>query len=358
MIIDKVSSVRLSMLRFPLIVGVVFIHTYGNEVVLSNSTMGVTSTSYLIDFIRNLFSEGIARIAVPLFFLLSGYFFFLNFYYSAENYSKKVKSRISTLLIPFLFWNAFTLLLLALAQYLPATQPFFSEKSDPISTFGVFDYLNAIFGLNRSPISYQFWFIRDLIVMSLLAPAIYLILKKVPRIFFLVIFTLWFFKLWPIYVPSVAAFAFFYAGAYFAHTNISLFTLDRFGFLLTVFYLGILLVDTMTKDYMLNSYIHNIGILLGIVSMLFVSKFIVGLNVARNALLWAGGCSFFVFAVHEPMLRVVQKISYKVLAPSTDMAVLSLYFLIPTLVIISSMLLYVSIKSIAPKFLQLISGGR
>lgn len=357
--IDKMSSERLAILRFPLIVGVVFIHAYGNEVVIfSNNPEGIIYTSNLIDFIRNLVSEGIARVAVPLFFLLSGYFFFLGFNYSIENYSKKVKSRISTLLIPFLFWNIFTLLLLAFAQFLPATQAFFSGKSDPISSFGVFDYVNAILGLNRSPISYQFWFIRDLIVMTLLAPAIYLVLKKVPRLFFIVILILWFFKIWPIYVPSAAAFAFFYSGAYFAHNNISLFALDRFGMLFTAFYTGTLIIDTMTKSYILNSYIHNLGIILGIATILFATRFIVGLKIVRNALLWAGGCSFFVFAVHEPMLRIAQKITYKLLTPNNDIFVLSLYFLTPTLVIITSTILYVSLKSIAPKFLHLISGGR
>lgn len=356
--IDKVSSERLGVLRFPLIVGVVFIHAYSTEVSLSNGTVGVAHTGYLVDFVRNLVSQGIARIAVPLFFLMSGYLFFLGFSWSLENYKTKIRSRINTLLVPFLFWNIFTLALLAFAQYLPATQGFFSGKNGHISTFGGYDYLNAIFGIDRYPIAYQFWFIRDLIVLVLFAPVIYLILERAARLFLFVAFVLWFFDLLPIYIPSTAALAFFYAGAYFAYANIGLFTLDRFGFPLLISYTVVVLIDTATKDYAANSYIHNIGILLGIASTLFVTKALVERNNVRQALLRASGCSFFVFAVHEPLLTVVKKISYKVLAPSNDVVVLMLYFFIPALVIASAMLLHASTKSVAPRFLSVISGGR
>lgn len=77
------------MLRFPLIVGVVFLHTYGTKANLSNGVVEAANTGYWVDFCQNLVSQGIARTAVPLFFLLSGYFFFLGFTFSIENYKKK-----------------------------------------------------------------------------------------------------------------------------------------------------------------------------------------------------------------------------------------------------------------------------
>ena len=356
--IDRASSERLNLLRFPLIVGVVYLHASAAEVGLSTGAVGVANSGYLSDFFRNLISDGVARTAVPLFFLMSGYFFFLGFSWSVENYKKKIKSRIKTLLVPFLFWNIFTLFLYALAQYLPATQGFFSGKNDPISTFRAYDYVNAIFGIDKFPISYQFWFIRDLIVLVLLTPVIYLIIKGTPKIFFAGIFTLWFFNLWPVYIPSVEAFAFFYAGSYFACSNTNLFELDRFGVAILSSYSVILLMDTLTKGYHFNSYIHNAGVVLGVSSALCLSKTIVGLNNVKKALLWAGSLSFFVFAFHEPFLTLIRKILYKVVVPSSDLTVLSLYFSIPVLVIFSSILLHASMKYLAPRVLILISGGR
>ncbi len=356
--IDKISSERLGMLRFPLIIGVVFIHAYSTEVGLSNGVVGVANTGYWIDFCRNLISQGMARVAVPLFFLMSGYFFFLGFTLSVENYKTKMKSRLKTLLIPFLFWNILTLCLIALAQYLPATQTFFSGKNDPISTFGIFEYFNAVFGIDRSPISYQFWFIRDLMVMVLVAPVIYLFLSKASKIVLFALFSLWFLDVWPINIPSADAFLFFYAGAYFAYSNTNLFALDRFGPFVLFLYLIILLIDTSTKGYVFNDYIHKVGILLGLNASLYVTSTVVKTDYLKKVLLWASGCSFFVFAVHEPLLTVMRKVSYKVFQPSNDLSVLLLYFIVPIFVIIGSMFAYIVIKSIAPKFLSVISGGR
>lgn len=356
--IDNLSSERLSILRFPLIVGVVFIHAYNTEIRLAAEIIEVENTRYWIDFFRNLISHGVARVAVPLFFLLSGFFFFTGFSGSFNHYSIKVKNRAKTLLIPFLFWNIITILLIGIAQYLPVTQSFFSGKHSPISSFDMFDYFNAIFGIDRKPILYQFWFIRDLMVMVLITPAIYLLLKKVPKLTFLVLFSLWFLKVWPIYIPSIAACLFFYIGAYLAHSNTNLFTLDRFGpFILSV-YMVLVLIDTSTKDYMFNIYIHNLGIIFGISSALFLTKRIIQSDYLKKPLLWASSCSFFVFATHEPLLTVVKKIGFKVLHPSSDITMLLLYLLIPTVVIIISVLSYTCLRTISPKFLSFISGGR
>jgi len=356
--IDKDSSERLSVLRFPLIVGVVFIHAYGTNVGLSGGVVGFESQSFLSDFVQNLISQGVARIAVPLFFLMSGYFYFLGFFWSIENYIKKLHSRLRTLLIPFIFWNTTTLFLLGLAQSIPATQAYFSGKNALIATFDTYDYVNAIIGLDRSPISFQFWFIRDLMVMALFAPLIHLFTKIVPELFLIGLFLLWMFDYWLIYIPSTVAFVFFYAGAYFARSNISLFALDRFGTAILSSYLVVLLIDTISKEYDFNNYIHKIGVLLGVASALYISKFIVGIKNAKNVLMWAGSCSFFVFAVHQPLLTVLKKIIYKIVSPNSDVVILFIYIAIPLIVITLSILLYLTLRKVTPKILSTISGGR
>ncbi len=128
--------------------------------------------------------------------------------------------------------------------------------------------------------------------MALLVSVIHFILKIMPRFFLLAIFTLWFFEWWPVYIPSVAAVAFFYAGAYLAYANISLFFLDRFGLQVVTAYAGILLLDAASKGQAYNSYIHNAGILLGIASLLLVSSMVMSSIKVKKALLWAGGGQF------------------------------------------------------------------
>lgn len=356
--IDKDSSERLNLLRFPLIVGVVFIHAYGTEADFSNGSIGVAQCSWFSNFIRDLVSQGFARIAVPLFFLMSGYLFFLGFQWSRDKYKKKLLSRVNTLLIPFIFWNFSMLLLLSVAQSLPVTQNYFSGKNAPISSFGLYDYFNALVGIDRYPISYQFWFIRDLMIMVLLVPIIQLILKTIPAIFLGIISVLWFLHLWPIYMPSSAAFLFFYIGAFIAVSEQSLFRMDKYGGTILFLYVIILLADALTKGNEFNGYIHRIGMLFGIASALYTTKFALKNGKLRSFFLWSASCSFFVYAVHEPLLTIFTKIVYKLLTPSTDIMVLVLYFSIPVFVITISILAYMGLKSLTPKFLSIVSGGR
>jgi len=357
--LDISSSERLSVLRFPLIVGIIFIHAFGTAVAFDNGTtiIGVGLSGWP-GFVQDLISQSMARIAVPLFFLISGYFFFLGFKGSLSEYGKKLHSRVKTLLIPFIFWNVATLFVFVLAQTLPATQGYFSEQIRRVSSFGLYDYFNAIFGIDRLPISYQFWFIRDLIIMVLLAPVIWLAIRTLPHVFLWLFLGLWYFNIWPVYIPSVVALAFFYTGAYIAFSNTSLFALDRFEIPILISYSVVLLIDVLIKVPNMSNYIHNTGLLLGIASALIVSRHLVKRDAIKRGLLWAGSCSFFLFAVHEPLLTVFKKVAYMVLSPNSDGIVLALYFFIPALVITISMLIYIGMKSVSPVFLRVISGGR
>jgi surface polysaccharide O-acyltransferase-like enzyme len=58
---------RLDLIMFPLIVAIVFIHSYNR----AYTTMGSAAM-----FVRNFISYGLSSIAVPTFFLISGFLFF------------------------------------------------------------------------------------------------------------------------------------------------------------------------------------------------------------------------------------------------------------------------------------------
>jgi len=87
--IDKTSSERLSVLRFPLIVGVVFIHAYSTEVGFSNGAVGTIDSGYLVGFMRDLISQGLARLAVPQFFFYLDISFSLIFTHLSKITSRK-----------------------------------------------------------------------------------------------------------------------------------------------------------------------------------------------------------------------------------------------------------------------------
>jgi surface polysaccharide O-acyltransferase-like enzyme len=356
--LDRESSLRLNLLRFPLIVGVVFIHAYSSTAGFAGGEIGVSQPNFIADFVRNFISQGVARIAVPLFFLMSGYLFFAGFEWSKESYVLKLKSRTKTLLIPFLFWNITTLIVIALAQTIPATKIFFSGNDPLITTFSIFDYFNAIIGFTRIPIAYQFWFIRDLIILVLFAPMINVVIRFAPLSFLGLILFYWLIGAWPVSAPSSEALLFFSVGAYLGSTKKSLFYLDNFGLMIVSLYLAVVVIDTITINQLFNPYLHKIGIVLGVSSALFLTKHVSHNEKLKSLIMRLSGVSFFVYAVHEPLLTILKKVSYKMLLPESSFTVLFLYFLIPTITITFAVVAYRGLVRVAPKFVSIVTGGR
>ena len=101
--LPREHSLRLKLLNFPLIVGVVYIHAYGMEIGFAGSELGPAHLDRFTDVVRTLVSQGVARLAVPMFFLISGYFFFNGF--TGWSYFNKLRVRFRTLLVPYVFWT-------------------------------------------------------------------------------------------------------------------------------------------------------------------------------------------------------------------------------------------------------------
>lgn len=121
-------------------------------------------------FLRNFFAYNIGSIAVPLFFFLSGITIFRN--YKLKTYPKKIKTRIKTLLFPYLFWNLAGLLFIILATFTPLRE-IISGREIFIPSVS-----NILEGIFLYKYNFQFWFLYDLILYSLLTPLIYLLIRN------------------------------------------------------------------------------------------------------------------------------------------------------------------------------------
>ena len=358
--LDPESSERLALLRFPLIVGVVFIHAYGSVVAFDNgaTAVGAAQAAPAVTFVQDLVSQGLARIAVPLFFWMSGYFFFLGFTGAWAEYRAKLRARVKTLLIPFVFWNAATLLVFAVVQALPATRGMFASATRLVRDYSGYDFCAALLGFTRFPAAYQFWFIRDLMVVVLLAPVSHLLLRFLPRLSVLVLLGLWFFDAWPVAIPSAAAVAFFHAGGWCARTGFRPAALDRIAGPVLATYAALVLLDTYGSSRGWSDALHPAGILLGVAAALALSGPLARTDRLKKGLLAAGSCSFFVFAVHEPLLTVFKKTAYLMFRPESGAAVLALYFLVPAAVIAVALAAHAVLRRLAPRLLAVVAGGR
>ena len=146
---------------------VVALHTYAYYYY---APLGDSWIAKVDEAFRFLKDDLFARVAVPLFLLISGYLFFVNF--TMDKYKTKLKSRVKTLLIPYLIWNTVGMLfqiatsLPFFAKYFVGRQPF--ELSIKNILYSVFFWRG--YGPN--------WFLFALMVFAVISPLIYFLIKN------------------------------------------------------------------------------------------------------------------------------------------------------------------------------------
>jgi surface polysaccharide O-acyltransferase-like enzyme len=362
---NELQSKTIDWLRFPLILGVLFIHNEDSFIIIPGVEFGINSANMpVFYYCSTFFSQVLGRVAVPLFFFISGFLFFLNMdSFNRNIYGKKLRTRTKTLLVPYLFWNLLVISFFLIIGVVPALNRFVNNSVN------LQNVLSLLWGITRDgaemtyPKAYQFWFIRDLMVTVLLTPIIYFVCKrtKIYGIAFLGI--LWFFGWWFEFVGarglSSMAIFFFTAGAYLSINKRNLIDdmgkVKRLSFAL---YPLLALVDLFTKQYAFNDLIHNAGIIIGIVFVFNLAAFLLKTGKVKvNKFLSVA--SFFVFAVHEPILLTsLRKITYMILKPETDIVITSLYFLNVIIVVLVALVLYYMMRHFFPKFTGIITGGR
>ena len=353
----ELQSKTIDFIRFPLIIGVLFIHNASSNFILEGQSIGTDNFLPVFHYCSTLFSQVLGRVAVPLFFFMSGFLFFLNVHtFDRYCYVNKLKRRIKTLLIPYLFWNLATIAIFVTLSSVPQLTHLVNRTFD-LNQFLFYFWDNNGLKLGY-PFSYQFWFIRDLMVAVILTPVIYLFCKHYLLIG--VIGILWYLGYWFNIVGfSSACIFFFSAGAYFGINKRNL--LEDFGkikILSFVLYPLITLVDLFTKGYVFNSFIHNSGIIIGIV---FYFNFIALLFEKEKIkpMPFLSAASFFVFAIHEPFLMTVfKRITFLLLKPVNDFAFTVLYFVNVISVTLVALGLYYLLNRFFPKSTSFVTGGK
>lgn len=110
--------------------------------------------------------------ALPTFFLISGYLMFQKF--SINIWPSKMLRRIKRLLVPYIVWNiTFVLIYLGVAKMVP-------RISERVVTFGldsVYGCISKIISLHVAPIDGPLWFLRALLILSLLSPIMWMFSK-------------------------------------------------------------------------------------------------------------------------------------------------------------------------------------
>jgi len=155
-------------LRFPMIVLVTFAHSYGG---VEEGFSLLTSEWNTYEFLRLLISQTLVKVAMPVFFIMSGFLFFANVdVWNFKVYKTKIWRRIKTLLIPYLIWNLLMAIKLKTFSW-SMFWVYWEPAGIQIDWFGLEQLMTA-------PANMPLWFLRDLMVVSLFTPIIYILIRK------------------------------------------------------------------------------------------------------------------------------------------------------------------------------------
>lgn len=364
MINKELQSQTIAFLRFPLMIGVVLIHARMKDVIIGGETVFNQLDYPIYSWVTTLFSEILATIAVPLFFILSGYLFFYGATFDRVAYVTKLKKRTRTILLPYIIWNLVVVCLFFLAQtLLPSLM---SGMNKSIVDYTLSDWIDAFWARQTHdpasggmPINYPLWFIRDLMVVMVCSPIIYLCVKYLKTFGVALLGVVWLLGFTThIYGLSTTSFFFFSAGALFSiHNRNMLEYLYPFRKAATIGYAILIISDLLTVHTAIHSYVHNLGIITGCVCAITMTAWGLQKDIWRLHP-WMAGCSFFIFAFHGMPLEFIIKVCVRFIPIHNDWVAIAIYLGSTALVVSIAVMLYTFMQRHTPRFLAWITGGR
>jgi len=296
--LSKELSATIDVARFVATVLVVAIHYNNRKAVLLETGTGV---AYLLqEFVAN----GLARVAVPYFALASG-FFAVRSLASWSDYKTSLLKRRRSLLLPYLLGSA--LILIASTLLLMVSFP--NQPRDlSLATLASTLFLH--------PASGQYWYLRDLMLLSVLAGPFAWIIDRgmAGTVLLAALFVCWLLDLqfMPIldgfYLINVETLFFFYAGAWLVRRRSDIEFVLRGGagvtLVIVLVWLALLIVrmaiDPTFDCWYVREFtpasllLYKLGILVGIAALLRLSAPLVG----KPGVDAGARHSFFVYLYH------------------------------------------------------------
>ena len=341
-------SETIKWLRFPLIFLIIMLHCY-SVVRLEGSHETYFKVLYP-------FSLWLGETGVPGFFFISGFLFFL----SKKTYSQKLKTRLHTLLIPYLIWNSLFLALYVTAFVIGYPQDINGKN---ISDFTIIDYLRLFWDRgsydngNFVPLLCPLWYIRNLLIMSLLSPIIYYIIRYTREVFLIVIAIWWLMSYHNAFIPQTILF--FSLGAYFSIFDINPLKnfheqKNLFLTLFVIFALGDILSHVLLATP-INLLLHRFSLIFNIPALFLLADFAVRHGLSNKIL---SNAAFIVFCVHYPIVVPLRKTCISTFRDASDSIHILLYFVCIIIATVLSIGFYLLLNRYFPKVKNILSGNR
>lgn len=356
---NELISKTFTLLRFPLMIGVVMIHCDITDQLSPNLQVQWAGN------VMYLFSNVIGRFSVPMFFIISGFLFFRNGIFDYSTYISKLRNRVNTLLIPYLLWNLIGFLYFVIKHYPPMSAVFQGVSEIEISFM---NFLKAFWefrfdGLGETksmPIDFPLWYIRDLIVVVVLSPLIYRLVKSGIALV-AALGLLWFVFNIELVGIEMTGFFFFSLGAYFAVNKIDIakaISPIQIAIPITIIAIVSIIIDITTRGTVHHHLIHKFVILMGIIMMFMWTAIVVKMNKSISLIYRLAPATFFVYALHGLYVATLRKGLCMVMQPTSNVAVVGTYILCIILTILLGLICYYILKRFCPSMCRLLNGGR
>lgn len=317
-------------------------------------------------WIKLFITYGLARCAVPLFFMFSA---FLQAKKN-DNYPVLLKKRAKSLLLPYALWMAFLAffygeLKLIIAKIVPQ---FLGKSEDTCFSWTVLDWIHKILGykpkidgsgFDLPEFAVQFWFVRDLLILVILSPIIKWLIKRFPVGFFSLSLAAFIIPV-RVYFVETTAFFFYIAGLCWGMYDIPLFKMvDKVQWkeILPLFLITFIAAHTFGGGA--HSTPYNFMVIFDCVIFIKLSAFIIRKEKLYSLFSYLAGFSFFLFAIHSPLLNgYTSKIWIRFFPMKNTFWSLCQYF-IPTLITITiGTGIGIVLKKICPPLFRALNGGR
>ncbi len=335
-VVNERTSQAIAWLRLPLMIGVVLLHNQYTtfQQLKQAEVVGILS------FLEQTLNLGILRACVPFFFLISGYLIVPSKGEGIHVWSQKMKRRFFTLLVPYVCWGSLTLLV-ALSMHQ-------ATWHDILPSF--WNYHGQ-----GTPLHFQFWFLRDLMILSLIYPLWVGLAKHTRSLYLGVLFLL--------YLCNVPILSLFY---FCLGISLRLGHLERVKPLLARLSSPLLLISlgflvglrlSVVGHNLLQPLLPYADALIPFPMILLLWRLAQkGTSSPRwSGLSKAGQFAFFLYAFHEPLFGVLRKKALPLMDANLTSA-LTIYLLLPGIIIAVSWGVFRGMQRLLPRLLAVLIG--
>lgn len=354
---EDLQSRTLYLVRLPAILLVLFTHIVGYR---SGEISSFADTAPVYYQVNKFFSHLFTGTGPQIFFLISGYYFFYHTSFSKKTYSEKLKRRITTLVIPFFIWNGLRLCVMLSSLLIPqlSSVSICCPDEDVTLKFILSAFWN--FKDTTYPIVVPLWFIRDLIVLSILSPLVYFFVKYLKIWGIAVLALVWASNaIQPLMdtIPmNCASVLFFTAGAYFSINRrvivSDLYKIRHIAWL----WIPLALMDMLSVYVIPVRIMRNLESICAVIGIISICADYVSLREVKHIMSIPVFVSF-VYLIHEPWLLLpCGRVASGILPGIGSVSLIAGYFLDIVLIIISSMLLYMFLTKYFARFSSVLIG--